>query len=236
MARHIAWVGIALLLATIIHVAIAWGASLQQFVGRNQRDAWIHRDPAAGQGTGRLSLSVSQAWFGRWCFSQAGPPFFYAPQPEHSHYTFADITPPLTRSLVLPWLYSGRPFPPGALPDNLYTFAYGFPFLSLYATCDPVTKVHRGTFSLGLHNPAMAEPDGFPLLVNVPAFALNTLFWFALIYVPPSAWIWFRQRRRRKLNLCLACGYGLSGVPADAPCPECGKLPGVSGLPKADPA
>lgn len=35
----------------------------------------------------------------------------------------------------------------------------------------------------------------------------------------------WRQAARRRGGLCPSCAYPRKGVPADAPCPECGELP-----------
>lgn len=43
--------------------------------------------------------------------------------------------------------------------------------------------------------------------------------------LPAAAWsglLMHRRRKRIRLNLCLACGYPISGRPAGEPCPECG--------------
>jgi hypothetical protein len=236
MASQTVRICIAAILAVVINVAIAWAASFQAFVGRPCQISWVRRDPAAAEGNGWLRMDVCYAPAGRRVSAQAVPFSWYSTFEDRGYFLPKDLVPPLMSKLVLPWVYGERAFPPDNEADQLQVFAFGFPFLSLYSTSDQVKKIHVGTIPTRLHTPNLLEPNGLPILINLPAFLLNTLFWFGLIYLPPSAWIWIRQRRRRKLNLCLACGYALAGVPANAPCPECGKLPGVSGLPKADPA
>ena len=44
---------------------------------------------------------------------------------------------------------------------------------------------------------------------------------FAACVTPATAG-WVRQFRRRRRNGCPRCGYELTGLPAAAPCPECG--------------
>ena len=48
----------------------------------------------------------------------------------------------------------------------------------------------------------------------------------ALLIAAPSAWLWWRDRQRWGLGpagRCAACGYDLTGLPAGAACPECGR-------------
>ena len=61
----------------------------------------------------------------------------------------------------------------------------------------------------------------FPLW---PGFAINTIFYAAILwmmFVMPGA---LRRKRRSQRGLCIHCDYDLRGAPADsANCPECGK-------------
>ena len=54
-------------------------------------------------------------------------------------------------------------------------------------------------------------------VVGVPIWSL------ALAAVVPSAWLWYRDRRRAP-GLCNKCGYDLRGN-ASGVCPECGSPP-----------
>jgi hypothetical protein len=58
-----------------------------------------------------------------------------------------------------------------------------------------------------------------------PGFAINTLFYAAILWLLFAAPFALRRRRRIKHGLCAKCGYDLRGSPAraDSPlCPECG--------------
>ncbi len=58
-----------------------------------------------------------------------------------------------------------------------------------------------------------------------PGFAINTLFYAAILWLLFAAPFALRRRRRVKLGMCVKCGYDLRGSPPHADttnCPECG--------------
>ena len=67
---------------------------------------------------------------------------------------------------------------------------------------------------------------------------MNTIF-DAIIFVilvgivlaiPAQAIIRTQKRSVKKWRHCIECGYDRQGIEANAPCPECGSVPGITGL------
>lgn len=77
-----------------------------------------------------------------------------------------------------------------------------------------------------------ARPIWTGLLANAAIF--TALAWALVILVVLAAAA-ARRRLRRRRGLCLHCGYSRAGLPAAAPCPECGK-PAPTARPAAAPA
>jgi hypothetical protein len=70
-------------------------------------------------------------------------------------------------------------------------------------------------------SPPLPRYHELPLIPLFPGFAINTIFYAAIVWVlfiTPRA---IRKRVRRKRGQCAACGYSLRGITADK-CPECG--------------
>jgi hypothetical protein len=61
------------------------------------------------------------------------------------------------------------------------------------------------------------------VMVLWPGFALDTVFYGAIVFLLWSAPGFVRQRRRTRRGACVRCGYDLAGTAG--PCPECGSTP-----------
>lgn len=73
----------------------------------------------------------------------------------------------------------------------------------------------------GLAAAVPMRPMPIGLLVNMIVY---TLAWFVLL-LPLCALRPLRRRRRAKRNRCIQCGHEREGLPAGAPCAECGRDP-----------
>jgi len=130
-------------------------------------------------------------------------------------------------------MFAGEP--PAAANVLGHDIAFGWPRPCLwYQVTGVLTPTPRGsTLSDGvpaggilLSGTASARGENFralPYRVLWPRLLANiafwTLFWAALYVVPRLV----RGARRRRLGLCLHCGYDRRDLPADTPCPECGR-------------
>jgi len=65
-----------------------------------------------------------------------------------------------------------------------------------------------------------------PLTPIWPGFAINTVFYAAILSLPFIAFGRIRHRRRIRRGLCPKCGYDLRGR-SHAVCPECGRPAGT---------
>ena len=65
------------------------------------------------------------------------------------------------------------------------------------------------------------EHRALPYMPIWPGFALNTIFYAALLWLVTLAPFTTRRMIRRKRDLCFKCGYDLRGT-SEIGCPECG--------------
>jgi hypothetical protein len=89
------------------------------------------------------------------------------------------------------------------------------------------TPKSLGTLDIGLSTRTLPWPSPIkpPHYLSVrpiwPGFAINTIFYAAIVWVLFFAPGMVRRRLRRKRGQCAACGYSLRGI-AGGKCPECG--------------
>ncbi|MFG0305863.1 MAG: hypothetical protein ACF8Q5_06580 [Phycisphaerales bacterium JB040] len=182
----------------------------------------------------RIAPKVNKSWM----FAGDGQPSDAAP----------GWLPAPTRDLPAP----GEPIDPSTWPDYVsYHAAFGWPWPAMRLSArqpwaqQPGESLESFSFRLA-HVPldhaafTLSEPDFghtffLPITNNVrppiplgPAplgCALNTLTYAAMILIPWELAGWHVRRRRRRNNRCPFCAHSLAGLPAHAPCPECGTAP-----------
>jgi hypothetical protein len=68
-----------------------------------------------------------------------------------------------------------------------------------------------------------------PYSMLMPGFAINTIFYAAILWLPFAALGAFRRRRRIKRGLCPKCAYDLRGCESNM-CPECAAIRSIPSI------
>ncbi len=209
MKRRITKLVVFLLLSSVVNVAVAWGCVLwsgrtvdrEPFEDISDPFAWPREAPAD------WPVAQKQKMLRSWCLRElltiAHAPM-QAPNP-----------PPGT---VLGW--------------GMTVFQAGWPCRTLESKHVQV-NVTGGRFALDF-KPAVTLPANLnflkvnearyrtlPLRPTWPGFAINTIFYAAILCLLTLGPFTARRMIRRKRGLCTKCGYDLRGAEHDA-CPECG--------------
>lgn len=104
------------------------------------------------------------------------------------------------------------------------TTTYGYPMAISYESL----KSDPPGLSVRWYRTNMTRSDWLDFLL-VPGAVRVPLWMPVLVFLAipacSSTLLLARQRRRRRLNHCLACGYPLADIAEHARCPECGKPP-----------
>jgi len=139
--------------------------------------------------------------------------------------------------------YEARKFDLESLPahfrpksiDDLHMMAWyretGFPFGAMTCSVHWERQIrnedvtYHVTGGVQLPRDADFQPRALPLTPVWPGFALDMALWGGLWL--GLAWLLRSSRRRwrARKNRCIHCGYPRTGLPADTPCPECGRKP-----------
>ena len=229
-----------LLAGAIINVAVAWTiAYLVRFdsrlIGQSQRQDVFTGSGASPEererfrgyfagrdaGFGSLRVSVSKSF--SWGLTQ------------RSTTSFVDLIPPWSKQFFeIPELTGGT----AAWNSSLYTHdnvvdARGWPFLSLWGGLRtpkrgrqafrdgiPIQLTTESCWAIVLDEGTSA-PDGewLPLRPLFPGFAINTIFYAAVLWVLFAVPGRVRRWRRIKRGVCVHCAYP---VGSSSVCSECG--------------
>ncbi len=110
-------------------------------------------------------------------------------------------------------VFDARDAVDGPILSHTFTFAaWRFEFREPGSTLLVYPSTRQGSGSIRF-------PKTMPTRVYWPGLVFNTIFFgvlFLVMFILPGR---ARIARRRRLGLCLACGYDLAGL---AKCPECG--------------
>ncbi len=211
MRRHLLTIAIFLLAGAVVNVAVAWGFGVwsNPFHGRYAFD-------------GEHSVGIVEKFWSR------GATVVH----------FLREAPPLS-DLIPNWGELEEPPPDLDVSwacESRYVYGAGWPARALW--CEPIGVIywdelmHRRAVLLPTHGyietsltPWQAPigvkiPPPLPLRPIWPGFAVNTIFYAALLWLPFAPFT-LRRLNRRSRGLCPACGYDLRHGEHEA-CPECG--------------
>ncbi len=225
MKRRATKIVLFLLLGAIINVAVAWLFALRPWskVQETARSYVRSTKPRTTViiATGELYLGQ----YGGWAWSEAyvlnETPKFVDDAQLSSHFpywsAFAHGDPLVTQSQS----------PEGSRLWQYDETAFGWPAYSLFY------QSAHGNGPSDRSSTAIALPDSlrqllarnnfrfeFPRTPIFPGFAINTIFYGAILWLPVAGLGALRRRRRIKRGLCPACAYPLGESDV---CTECGK-------------
>ena len=219
-----------LLLGAILNVAVAWGCAvvvdLEDVPQANVVVGWIFQPRPRGDiylerrqvpGAGRVRSWVNRTT-GTSLAMIAGP----SPTPIKGPATCKDgleLLPSIGGRLITD-------------ETNVIIDWRGWPFRSMWCQINPAAGVGASNASAtsrsgsGLtisHWPGQTANVVLPLNPIWPGFAINAIFYAAILWLPFAALGAVRRRRRMKRRLCTKCAYDLRGRASENKlCPECG--------------
>jgi len=120
--------------------------------------------------------------------------------------------------VLVEYYYGG---PEVTTPAQLLITTAGLPLLGVQGVMKNECGIRSTSGQLNGSRGAMIMRTAFPYSPLFPGFAINTVFYAAILWVLFAFPFALRRRRRIKRGLCVGCGYpvGLSQV-----CSECGRV------------
>ncbi len=209
MKRRLTKLVLFLLLGAIVNLVVAWGLVMVDLGGDTEKDVVL----LGSRGGGTWWRYRSREGERLTVYMNIVPPAL-------------DRLPVITKGWWTPHnahfrsLGDGHRYP----SINLLYFAYGLPLRSMSGSTDrnwegeainycclmlPIQRLHQ-PFRVAL-----------PLRPIWPGFAINTIFYTAILWCVTFGPFTIRRMIRHKRGLCAKCGYDLRGAMHDL-CPECG--------------
>lgn len=186
-------------------------------------------------------LGVALSWalgFLHWCACELR----WLQRPAHDSHN-AELSGEYALENAHSWMYPDLHLPsdhqprPGVQILNYDMIAYGWPARGLGAWYARVNTWNdnlsaRPLIGWDIHPLWSVSKQGDRYERVVPLFPLigqtivNAVFWGGAVWIGSICFNRVRRRIRGVVKPCAGCGYELVGIPADRPCPECGKLAG----------
>ncbi len=215
MKRPLLTITVFLLLGVVVNVAVAWGCAL-----------WVDAECAGRENSASRYTDTERIHISVWRRTGA---LVIVTDRVRAAYGFSRVDG-APESLLPPWsgLSTARAAYESGTADEEFRVAdaRGWPMLALWTETEGQPGRSdwriRGGFTTSLGVPTRFPSFSIlPFRPLWPGFAINTVFYAAILWLlicGPSA---LRRFIRRKRGLCVACGYDLSHADHVA-CPECG--------------
>lgn len=101
--------------------------------------------------------------------------------------------------------------------------AYDTPWQTTREVPNPLVEGTVGCFCFGAsYNEERGVRGCLPMTPLFAGFAVNTVFYGWILWCGLAVIDRGRAWRRRSRGRCVRCGYALTGLASDVPCPECG--------------
>ena len=227
MRRRLITIAIFLLAGAVVNVGVAWGCAILIRLSRSGPAPKRYLEATL------LELEPDGGWR-FWAIERIEQPAvvrYYSYWDTRSGLVECHEVEPSTElgpsELAPSW--GGLGEPPATDYEIRWAHAYGWPFLSAWRDYVPFGDGYRMKLAHGLELTFLAPDGGFPRAIPLrpvwPGFAVNTLFYAALLWLlipgPFVLWRFIRRLIRQRRGLCPGCGYDLRHGEHEA-CPECG--------------
>ena len=243
MRRWVTRLAVFLLLGAIVNIGVAWGCA-----------AWVRpASKAIGFGTLIVSRAERPRWSVEWIEGWGAIRYTYYPEQvtlAANDAVVMDAHPTWSRTAQKTAITLHGGAPTWILVENMIVEdARGWPFFALrceFVIANPLATFHM--YAVDVHSgiplervyrdgPPVPLPGVLPLRPDYygasalplrpiwPGFAINTIFYAAILWLLTLGPFALRRHLRRKRGLCAKCGYDLrgnSGGGGRGGCPECG--------------
>ena len=228
MKRRLTKLVVFLLLGAIVNVAVAWGCALSFRLSR------AGPSPKKVEAI-RMELEPEGGWSFRAITRDEWPAvvLYYSYWDTRNERVDCDEVERSTdlRPFELAPSWADLRMPPAIDYEIRWVHAFGWPFVSMWREYSPSGtgygwKVLHG-FEVAFLHPDGSSPRAIPLDPIWSGFAINTIFYAAVLWLLTLGPFAARRMIRRKRGLCIKCGYDLRDD-FSAGCPECGWRRGES--------
>ncbi|MCH8166084.1 MAG: hypothetical protein IH889_10795 [Planctomycetes bacterium] len=219
MRRRLVTLVILLLLGAVVNVGMAWGCAIGVDVrgGEEKIGLFEHQD-----------VSEHEEWWAFMRYSRPGAAYVFSwrmrAEWDASGHSPDEVVPNWSGFKTPTREYESM------LRDGEICLAdgRGWPMLALWSVWLDAGRPQQAKPPRVKHGIVTSLPwwgDYAPRILPLrpiwPGFAINTIFYAAILWLPIRGPFALRRHIRRKRGLCVACGYDLRHADHDA-CPECG--------------